>query len=33
MSEIQFNFVNHILLILILSLLLKMANDQFKGFK
>ena len=40
MSEIQFNFLNHILLILVLSLLLlllllllKMANEQFKGFK
>ena len=36
MGEIQFNFLNHILLILILSLLLllmKMANEQFKGFK
>ena len=39
MSEIQFNFPNHILWLLILSLLsflllsLKMANEQFKGFK
>ena len=36
MGEIQFNFLNHILLILILSLLLllmKMVNEQFKGFK
>ena len=33
MSEIQFNFLNHILLTLILSLLLvimKMANEQLK---
>ena len=34
MSEIQINFLNHILLILILPfllVLLKMANEQFKG--
>ena len=37
MSEIQFYFLNHILWLLILLLLLllslKMANEQFKGFK
>ena len=35
MSEIQFNFQNHILLkiIIIIILLLKMANEQFKDFK
>ena len=43
MSELQFNFLNHIfllsillllsLLLLLLLLLLKLANEQFKGFK
>ena len=42
MSKIQFNFLNHILwllillfllLLLLLLLLLKMANEKFKGFK
>ena len=35
MSEIQFDFVNHILLLLsllLLLLLLKIANDKDKGF-
>ena len=39
MSEIQFNILNHILSrfiflsLLLLSLLFKMANEQFKGFE